>query len=158
MLRKVKQKFQETVHAYAERLLALGEDFIDGLYRDGMKLEVMRDNPDTLNAAVTIASREQNLQKRFQLRLNQSKNEQAVSGNQGQMPMKVDHARNKGECHYCKKRGHHIKDCRKRLQQLQSVLMRLKLSSQDVVIRLLVSNVENLATMQMNVPNTIKSL
>ena len=81
----------------------------------------MRDNSDTLNAAVTIASREQNLQKRFQLQLNQSKNEQVVSGNQGQMPMAVDHARNKGECHYCKKRRHHIKDCRKRLQQLQSV-------------------------------------
>ena len=82
LLRKVKQKSQETVHVYAERLLALGEDafegqgydaiqkqlvgyFIDGLYRDGMKLKVMRDNPDTLNAAVTIASRERNLQKRI---------------------------------------------------------------------------------------------
>ena len=31
--------------------------------------------------------------------------------------MEVHHARNKGECYFCKKRGHHIKDCMKMLKQ-----------------------------------------
>ena len=132
LLRKVKQKPQETIQVYAERLLALGEDafegqtndavqkqlvgyFIDGLYQDNMKLKIMRDNPHTLNAAVTVASREQNLQKRFQLRLGQTKSESAESNSP--TPMEVDHTRQKGACHYCKKPGHHIKDCRKRIRQ-----------------------------------------
>ena len=119
LLTKVKQKPQETIQVYAERLFALGEDafegqaddaiqrqldgyFIEGLCDDGMKIKVMRENPDTFNAAVTITSKEQSLQKRFQLRLGQTKNETASSNIQGHVPMEVDHARNKGECYFAK--------------------------------------------------------
>ena len=60
--RKVRQKPNESIQVFAERLLALGEDavegigdkfverqmvgfFIDGLYKDQMKLKIMRANP-----------------------------------------------------------------------------------------------------------------
>ena len=70
LLRKVKQKPGENVQVYAERLLALAEDawvglaghaadrqmiglFIDGLTFDNMKINVMRENPATLQTAIT---------------------------------------------------------------------------------------------------------
>ena len=85
LLRKVRQKPNESIQVFAERLLALGEDafegigdafverqmvgfFIDGLYKDQMKLKIMRENPLRFDDAVMIATREQNLTKRFQLR------------------------------------------------------------------------------------------
>ena len=85
LLRKVQQKPGETVQVYAERLLTLAEDaypaqqgaavqrqqidiFVDGLQEDQLKLKVLRANPQTLDAAVTTATNEQNLRKRFSLR------------------------------------------------------------------------------------------
>ena len=73
LLRKVHQKSGETVQVYAERLLALSEDafdnqqgpavqrqlidiFVDGLLEDQLKLKVFRENPNTLEAAVTAAT------------------------------------------------------------------------------------------------------
>ena len=81
MFRKFKQKPQDAFEGQADDAIQkqLVACLLDGLYRDGMKLKVMRDNTDTLNAAVKTASREQNLQKRFQVRLNQSKHEHADS-------------------------------------------------------------------------------
>ena len=85
LLRKVQQKPGETVQVYAERLLTLAEDaypaqqgaavqrqqidiFVDGLQEDKLKLKVLRANPQTLDAAVTTATNEQSLRKRFSLR------------------------------------------------------------------------------------------
>ena len=85
LLRKVRQKPGETVQMYAERLLTLAEDafpaqqgaavkryqidiFVDGLQEDKLKLKVLRANPKTLEAAVTTATNEQTLCKRFSLR------------------------------------------------------------------------------------------
>ena len=42
--------------------------FIDGLAYDYLKMKVMRENPQTLEGAVGIAMKEQNLRKRFNLR------------------------------------------------------------------------------------------
>ena len=73
------------MQVYAERLLTLVEDafvgqqgapiqrqlidiFVDGLAEDQLKLKVLRENPATLEAAVTCATNEQNLHKRFNLR------------------------------------------------------------------------------------------
>ena len=84
LLRKVKQKPGENVQVNAERLLALADDafiglagpaadrqviglFIDGLTFDYMKMKVMRENPATLQAAITAAINE-HLRKRFDLR------------------------------------------------------------------------------------------
>ena len=134
LLRKVKQKPQETIQVYAERLLNLGEDafegqdnnamqrqlvgyFIDGLHHDYMKMKVMRENPNTFNDAITAATREQNLRKRFQLRTGHMAN--AESEQMGPEPMQVDHMRHRDRCHFCKKKGHFIKDCRAKKRQQQ---------------------------------------
>ena len=85
LLRKIRQKEQENVHLFAERIILLSEEayssrqgeeierqlvsfFIDGLKSDSLRLRLMRQNPAKLNDAVQIAMSEQNLQKRFELR------------------------------------------------------------------------------------------
>ena len=87
LLRKVRQKPNENIQVYAERMLALAEDafigqmgdsvqtqlvgfFIDRLAHDYMKMNVMRENPADLQAAITVATAEHNLRKRFDLRTN----------------------------------------------------------------------------------------
>ena len=64
--------------------------------------------------------REQNLQKRFSLRTGQSKFESNES--KGQVPIDIDHSQRKITCHFCRKPGHHIKDCRlrKRTHEIHS--------------------------------------
>lgn len=127
LLKKVKQKPTEPIQVYAERLLALGEDafnddgvmqsqlvgyFIDGLAKDYMKMKVMRANPPTFNEALATATAEQNLRKRFQLRVgNDSTREELSRSSSGSEPMEIDHYRPKPVCRYCKKRGHVIRDC-----------------------------------------------
>lgn len=133
LLRRVKQKQGESIQVYAERLLALGEDafegqgpeviqrqligyFIDGLLQDFMKMKVMRENPNTFNDALRVATTEQNLRRRFQLRtghLSQDIREET--------PMEVDHLRPRNKCFYCKRQGHSLKDCRLRGQNLGKV-------------------------------------
>lgn len=123
LLKKIKQKKDENIQVYAERMLCTGEDafdaqnlqtqligyFIDGLYLDSMKMKVMRDNPATFNDAVSVATNEQNFKKRFQLRTGQ-----AERVNSAEEPMEVEHSRIKDRCLYCKKSGHLIRDCRAR--------------------------------------------
>ena len=89
LLRKLKQAREESVQMFAERMLTLaeeayradqpggveaierqlGEFFIDGLLHDYLKMKVMRDNPVSLQNVVNSAMAEQNLRKRFDLRL-----------------------------------------------------------------------------------------
>ncbi|CAC5415432.1 unnamed protein product [Mytilus coruscus] len=83
ILNKLKQKPTENVQVFAERLLTLAEEafrgqdgtqaiiqsqlinfFINGLSQDTLKMKIMRENPDTLQRAVTIAMTEQNLRKK----------------------------------------------------------------------------------------------
>ena len=90
LLRHIKQKKDENVQMYSERILDMAMDafavqfaqpggrqavepqlvgyFQDGLASDVIKMRVMRTNPPTLQAAVTTAMAEQNLRKRFELR------------------------------------------------------------------------------------------
>ena len=132
LLRQCKQKPQENVQIYAERLLTLAEQayaglpqgdgaqasierqlvtyFTDGLAFDYLKMKVLRDNPATLQAAVTIAAGEQNLRKRFDLRLKGSSN----SDNRREEPMEVGHYRPQKKCFNCKRAGHVAKECRVR--------------------------------------------
>lgn len=122
LLRKVRQKLGETVQVYAERLLTLAEDafdhqqgppvqrqlidiFVDGLAADQLKLKVLRENPNTLEAAVTAATNEQNLRRRFNLRTHH----QHVPDDE---QMEVDHYRPALRCFKCHKIGHKSKDCR----------------------------------------------
>ena len=127
LLRKVKQKQGESIQVYAERLMALGDEafphqvhaaidqqligfFIDGLLHDYMKMKVMRDNPATLQQAITIATGEQNLRRRFDLRSNHS-SRSLYGNNLGEEPMEVDHARPSFRCYKCNKQGHKAKEC-----------------------------------------------
>lgn len=85
MLRKVHQKLGEPVQVYVERFIALAEDvfdnqqgqpvqiqltdtFIDGLAEDQLKLKVLRENPATIEAVVTAATKKRNRCRRFNLR------------------------------------------------------------------------------------------
>ncbi|MCG8049022.1 MAG: hypothetical protein JAY66_25635 [Candidatus Thiodiazotropha taylori] len=140
LLRKVKQKPGENIQVYAERLMALSEDaffgqlgdavqtqlvgfFIDGLAFDYMKMKVMRENPATLQAAITVATAEHNLRKRFDLRTSShsGQKQNAYTGEYGTEPMEVDHARPKLRCFVCNKKGHKAKDCRSRQHNVNSV-------------------------------------
>ena len=114
LLRKVKQRSDENVQIYAERLLSLAEEayarvqdggaaaierqligfFIDGLTFHYLKMKVMSDNPLTLQAAIRVAMNEQNLRKRFSLRSGHS--EKYV--NSQHEPMEVEHYRPTGQC------------------------------------------------------------
>lgn len=106
LLRNIRQKTSETVQIYAERLLTLGKDsfppdtdrhtierqligfFVDGLQHDSLKMKLMRANPGTFQAAVTIALQEQNLMRRFSLRTNMGEYR-----SQRDTPMEIDHMR-----------------------------------------------------------------
>ena len=85
--RSIWQKPGENIQLYAERILSLVEEaflgqggvvvkrqlidtFVDGLVgNDASKMKILRDNPDTLQGAITIATKEQSLRARANLTL-----------------------------------------------------------------------------------------
>ena len=125
MLRQTKQKSGETVQIYAERLFSLAQEafasqqgglaavenqmigfFVDGLMYDYLKMKILRENPNTFQAAVTVAMNEQNLRKRFDLR---------STGNPSprkEEPMEIGHLRPR-TCYNCHRQGHIKKNCPK---------------------------------------------
>ena len=79
----MRQKQDESVQVYAERLLRISDEafvdyapvekqligyFTDGLRSDKLKMRILRESPPTLQAAVRIAMKEQNIYKTFNLR------------------------------------------------------------------------------------------
>ena len=60
------------------------ETFVDGISNDQLKLKILRDRPNMLQGAISIATNEQNLRARVALS-HPVRNEQ---------PMEVDHSRN----------------------------------------------------------------
>lgn len=127
LLRQTKQKLGENIQNFAERILALAEEaylgqggpvierqlidtFVDGLNNDQLKLKILRDRPDTLQGAISIATNEQNLRARVAL----------SHSSRQETPMEIDHSRNKRfrhnvntvRCWKCGKEGHVIKDCK----------------------------------------------
>ena len=143
LLRNCKQKPGESIHVFAERLLSLAEEaynnqggeaierqlidiFVDGLTNDQLKLKILRDHPDTLQAAIGVATNEQNLRARVNMSHRSSE------------PMEVDHSRgqrfrprnrfnrvstvNDGSnrpvrCWHCGQEGHVIRDCKVKQQR-----------------------------------------
>ena len=95
---------------------------IDGLAHDYMKMKVMRENPANLQTAITVATAEHNLRKRFDLRTNSHSAQRQVfhTENYGQEPMEVDHARDQ-RCFACHRSGHKAKDCRSRQQSVNAI-------------------------------------
>lgn len=141
LLRNVRQKPDENVQIFAERLLSLAEQafpqgglgpvemqivgfFIDGLTQDFLRLRLMRENPNTLQAAVRIATTEQNLRKRFNLRTGR----RTDMDSRRVEPMEIDHirpdrhghvgqrvaerSRPQRHCLKCNKIGHDASYCR----------------------------------------------
>ena len=83
---------------------------MDGLAHDYLKMKVMRENPATLQAAVASAMTEQNLRKRFNLRIGRvtDSNVRHIE------PMEIDHLRPKKQYFKCNKIGHYARDCHNR--------------------------------------------
>ena len=80
--------------------------FVDGLVHDYLKMRVMRENPATLQAAVASAMSEQNLRKRFNLRIGRVTDSNVCHIE----PMDIDHLRPTKHCFKCNKLGHYAKD------------------------------------------------
>ena len=92
------------------------ETFFDGISNDQLNLKILRNRPNTLQGAISIATNEQNLRARVALS-HQVRNEQ---------PMEVDHSRNRRffspqqnnrqinavKCWKCGHEGHILRDCR----------------------------------------------
>ena len=139
LLRQIKQKPNEPVTLYGERLYNLAQEaysqtnvsaegskaivqrqlidyFIDGLNHDGTKYKIMRESPRTLEDAIRVAMGEQNLRKRFALR-------NAKGGSQDndrETPMEVDHTR-KLKCRFCQRTNHTSSQCRyKQVNEVRS--------------------------------------
>lgn len=143
LLRAIKQTPGENVQIYAERLLTMAEEafvghngdlivierqligfFIDGLAHDFLKMKVMRENPDTLQAAVRSATNEQNLRTRFNLRIGNAPSQNSrhdISINDRHEPMEIDHLRPNKYCIYCRRPGHNIKDCKSRKREINAI-------------------------------------
>ena len=129
LLRKIKQRPEENVQLYAERLLSLAEEafkgqnggvaaierqlvgfFVDGLVHDYLKMRVMRKKSATLQAAVAFAMTEQNLRKRFNLRIGWVTDSNVCHIE----PMEIDHLWPTKHCFKCNKLEHCARDCHKR--------------------------------------------
>jgi len=138
LLQKCRQKKEENVGLFAERLFSLAEEafpdgmspavhrqligfFVDGLSSQAVAMKVLRGNPATFEAAVTTADTEATFQKQFALRLGTHKNRYNIAPPQthrefhdGVEPMEIDHSRGRG-CYKCGRGGHSAQQCRVRL-------------------------------------------
>ena len=70
-----------------------------------MKLKILRESPANLEAAITTATNEQNLYRRFNLR---TRHREVPDEDR----MEVDHYRPAPRCFKCHRVGHKSKDCR----------------------------------------------
>ena len=150
IMRRTKQFDGESVQLFAERLLQISEDafdsdrianpliqqqlvdiFCDGIAYDYLRMKILRENPRTLESAVEIAMKEQNIRKRLTLRSTDAitPNEllkeshfdttphfMAQNFHRGptisrhEEPMEVDHYRGI-QCYKCRKKGHKANKC-----------------------------------------------
>ena len=150
IMRRTRQFDNECVQLYAERLLQIADDaydrdkmtdqlvqqqlvdiFCDGLSFDYLRLKILRENPKTLENAIELAMKEQNLRKRLTLRSTDNvRSDQPMHGarldttphfltqTSDQTPytdryeesMKIDHYRGV-QCYKCRKKGHKANGC-----------------------------------------------
>ena len=134
LLRQLKQKPEENVQIYAQRLIALAEQafagetnsgiyeqqmigfFVDGLHSDQVRIRVMRANPQTFNSAVSIARSEQVLKKRLALRIHSDTPDlftHHTSDDRIEEAMDISLIRRK-RCQNCGRPNHLTRDCRAR--------------------------------------------
>ena len=100
--------------------------FVDGLIQDHLKLKILRDQPDTLQGAIALATNQQNLRARVQM-------SHGFSTPRKETPMEVDHSRgqrfrhknrvnatqqnNRVKCWNCGQEGHISRDCQNKEKQ-----------------------------------------
>lgn len=85
------------------------DTFVDGLTNnDPLKMKILRDRPDTLQAAIAIATSEQNLRARVNLSTTYHTSHKPEARG---IPMEVDHFRPL-KCFKCKKLGHTANRCK----------------------------------------------
>ena len=72
-------------------------------------MQILRDNPDTLQGAIATATKEQNL--RARANLSSHYHSHSLSSDRNEEPMEIDHYRPL-RCFKCKKTGHSSKTCR----------------------------------------------
>ena len=140
LLHKIKQKHEENIPVFAERLLSLANQaysddslrtaevqkqlvnfFIDGLSYDYIKIKVMRENSETLQDAVTTAMNEFNFRKRVDLRTGHDYYSRSNFDSRQEEPMDVSHYRPKQKfkqkfkkCEICGRTNHPTNSCRNR--------------------------------------------
>ena len=129
LLARLRQKRDESVPMFAERVHTLAADafpgvqrqaavverqlvgyFLDGLTKETLKMKVLRADPRTLEEAVDVAAREDILQEKFALRLADARQYRATNQRPQDEPMEVDRAQTR-RCFRCGKAGHRAKDC-----------------------------------------------
>ena len=125
-LRKMRQKQNETVQAFGERLIQVAQEafpdadldnpiitrqliefFIDGMIHNGIAKKLIREGPKSFHDAVLSATNEQNILARFQLRGRQEE------------PMEIgriegDKRTETRTCFFCNERGHIVRFCPKK--------------------------------------------
>ena len=152
VLRNIRQKPDENVQLYAERVLALVPDaygdhnnsntrdlvesqltnfFIDGLRNDQLRVKLMRDNPKSLADAVNTALAEQNLRKRVDLR---AKAYSRPLSNPNHEPMDISMVRPPKRCYICKRPGHGPNQCRQS-RRVNAASVDPKQNEQDIPSR-----------------------
>ena len=122
VLKFVRQGNQETIHSYAERIISIAKEaylgmhigpaieqhmvdsFAEGLISPQLRMKILRDRSQTLQAATTITTNETNLYNRVFGQHNHTQHKASFE------PMEVDHSRSL-KCFKCGKRGHRGKDC-----------------------------------------------
>ena len=144
LLHKIKQKHDENIPVFAERLLALAGQaytaeslrtaevqkqlvnfFVDGLLYDYIKIKVMRENPDNFQDSVTTAMTEFNFRKRVDLRTGHDYYSRSNFDSRQEEPMDVSHYRPKQKfnpkfkqkfqrCRICGRTNHPTNRCRNR--------------------------------------------
>ena len=145
LLRSVKKKVGENIQVYSEMILSQAEEayhnqggdiverqlidiFVDGLTNDGLKMKILRDQPNILQGAIAISTNEQNLRNRVQT----SHTTQHTQTTSGHTPMKVDHSwdqwfrsrfnwikstqhdRSVVRCWNCNVMGHYSRECKEK--------------------------------------------
>ena len=140
-LRNLKQKTDESVQMFGERIIQAAEDvytldqrqskktkdlieqqlidtFCNGVMFDYMKMKLIREEPTTLEAAIKVARREQNIRDQISLTLDNSQRSQNPlkltidQDDRDIQPIEVDHLRNR-LCKICFKKDHSTQNCPK---------------------------------------------
>ena len=135
-LTKMKQGKQESAAVFGERIYILSKDafpegtesapiqrqlvsiMINGLSNKSVKFKLLRENPSTLADAITVASTEETVRKRYDLHFG-SKHTDHETDQRDEQPMEVEAVRDR-VCFKCRRPGHRARYCRQ-VQEVRQV-------------------------------------